>query len=404
MNLRNLGQSVITEMGTKFADTMDSNSVKSALSTITEINLPSKQMNILAVQEKTSTETETGALSLAEEEQGSKMLQVMDWAFDKANGNIPGFGTSKEMAQKYLDKYGSVNAAIDHLVNWQITSAATAGFVTNLGGLAAMPVTLPANIAGVMAIQLRMIGAIAELGGCSENSEERRTGMYLCLLGSQAGDALSKTTSQVAVKFATASLKRLPGSTLININKQVGFRLITKFGQKGVINLQKAIPVLGGVIGGAVDGFSTYAIAKAAKAMFLEEIINFEKQEQLEVDKIHLLINLANVDNDYADDEKALIYAVASGLNISDKTKALLQNDIEHPKKFVVDMTPFKDDAMLASSTLCALSQVAQIGDISPVEKMYITELGQTMGFDLPTIQAMIEPPKKKLLDKIFNR
>ena len=50
------------------------------------------------------------AVKGSEEEQtekGAKMLQVMDWAFAKANGNIPGFGTSQEMAQKYLDKYGS---------------------------------------------------------------------------------------------------------------------------------------------------------------------------------------------------------------------------------------------------------------------------------------------------------
>lgn len=138
-------------------------------------------------------------------EKGSKMLQIMDWAFEKANGNVPGFGTSQEMAQKYLNKYGSVHKAIDKLINWQITSAATAGFVTNLGGLPAMPLTLPANIAGVMAIQLRMIGAIAELGGFHENTEEKKTGMYLCLLGSQAGDVLSKTASQFAIKFATAS-------------------------------------------------------------------------------------------------------------------------------------------------------------------------------------------------------
>ena len=140
----------------------------------------------------TDQEVLEGELTPEQAEKGSKMLQIMDWAFDKANGNIPGFGTSHEMAQKYLEKYGNVSAAINHLVNWQITSASTAGFVTSLGGLATMPITLPANIAGVMAIQMRMIGAIAELGGWHENTEEKKTGMYLCLLGSQAGSALSK--------------------------------------------------------------------------------------------------------------------------------------------------------------------------------------------------------------------
>ena len=150
--------------------------------------------------------------------------------------------------------------------------------------------------------------------------------------------------------------------------------------------------MLGGIIGGSVDAFSTYAIAKAAKALFLNELIEFEKQEQLEVAKVHLLINLARIDNNYAEDEKMIIRTIANELNISDKAKTLLLNDIEHPKKFVVDMEPFKGDLMLSSSTLCALSQVAAIGGISPVEQMYINQLGQQMGCDAATIQLILQP------------
>ena len=68
------------------------------------------------------------------------------------------------------------------------------------------------------------------------------------------------------MKFATASLKKLPGTVLTKINQAVGFRLVTKFGGKGLVNIHKAIPILGGVVGGSVDALSTYAIAKAAKA------------------------------------------------------------------------------------------------------------------------------------------
>ena len=339
-----------------------------------------------------NTDIDRGEVSVEEqEEKGSKMLQVMDWAFEKANGNIPGFGTSEEMAKKYLDKYGSVNKAIDKLVNWQITSAATAGFVTNLGGLVTMPITLPANVAGVMAIQLRMIGAIAELGGFHENTEEKKTGMYLCLLGSQAGDVLSKTASHFAVKFATASLKKLPGAVLTKINQQIGFRLVTKFGEKGLLNIHKAIPVLGGVVGGTIDAFSTHAIAKAAKALFLDEIIEFEKQEQLEIDKVHLLINLAQIDSNYGEEEKMLIRHIAEGLNISKKVKEELFKDIENPKKFTIDLELFKSDLMLSTSTLYALVQVAKIGGMSPVEDIYIRQLGQQMGCDESSINKILE-------------
>lgn len=322
-----------------------------------------------------------GELTPEQQEKGSKMLQVMDWAFDKANGNIPGFGTSQEMAQKYLDKYGNVSNAISHLVNWQITSASTAGFVTSLGGLATMPITLPANIAGVMAIQMRMIGAIAELGGWHENSEEKKTGMYLCLLGSQAGNALSKFSGQFAIKFATASLKKLPGTVLTKINQAVGFRLVTKFGEKGLVNIHKAIPILGGFVGGAVDAFSTYGIAQAAKALFLNDIIDFEKQEQLEIAKIRLAINLAMVDNQYLTEEQDALKVLVGAVNISESAQAKLIIEIENPKRQKVDLAPFKDDAMNTASLLEGLMRIAKAdGEVATSEKIYLHSLAKEIG------------------------
>ena len=69
--------------------------------------------------------------------------------------------------------------------------------------------------------------------------------------------------------MSTALIKKIPFSVIKQINKAVGFRMVTKFGQKGVINLGKCIPVVGGVIGGGVDLFSTRSIAKIAKKVFV---------------------------------------------------------------------------------------------------------------------------------------
>ncbi len=327
-----------------------------------------------------------------QEEKGSKMLKVMDWAFNKANGNIPGFGTSQEMATKYLDKYGSVNAAIDHMVNWQITSAATTGFATSIGGLATMPITLPANIAGVMAIQLRMIGTIAELGGFHEETEEKKTGMYLCLLGSQAGTALSKTAGQFAVKFSTASLKKLPGAVLQKINRAVGFRLVTKFGEKGLVNIHKAIPILGGVVGGSVDALSTYAIAKAAKGLFLNDIINFEKQEQIEISKVRLVINMALIDGVYSPEESDVLKVLVNGMNISDKGKTMLFAEIDNPKQQKIDLEPFREDLMCSTTLLAGLSLLAKAdGTLHPAEKLYLHSLGKELGYAEDAMKLIAE-------------
>ena len=325
-------------------------------------------------------------------EKGSKMLKVMEWAFDKATGDIPGLGSSSDMAKKYLDKYGSVNAAVDHLVKWQITSSATTGFATSFGGLPTMAITLPANIAGVMGIQLRMIGAIAELGGFHEQTEEKKTGMYLCLLGSQAGNTLSKTTGQFAIKFSTAALKKLPGSVLTKINQAVGFRLFTKFGQKGLVNIHKAIPVLGGVVGGSIDALSTYSIAKAAKALFLNDIIDFEKQEEIEIAKIRLVINMALVDGAYSAEESEMLKILIQGMNLSDKSRTMLFAEIENPKQKKVDLSVFKDDIMSSTTLMAVLAQLAKAdGSLHPAEKLYLQSLGHELGYADEDLKLLTE-------------
>lgn len=67
-------------------------------------------------------------------------------------------------------------------------------------------------------------------------------------------------------------MKKPPGSALIKINQRIGFRLLTKFGEKGVINLGKLIPVAGGVIGGTMDVVTTTVIAKNAIKIFIEDM------------------------------------------------------------------------------------------------------------------------------------
>ena len=57
----------------------------------------------------------------------------------------------------------------------------------------------------------------------------------------------------------------MPMKVIYQINKKVGFRLVTKFGQKGIINLGKLVPIVGGVIGGTVDTVGTLTVGKQLK-------------------------------------------------------------------------------------------------------------------------------------------
>ena len=54
------------------------------------------------------------------------------------------------------------------------------------------------------------------------------------------------------------------------INQAIGFKLLTKFGQKGVINLGKTIPFIGGIINAAFDVVATNTIGNIARDTFIK--------------------------------------------------------------------------------------------------------------------------------------
>lgn len=53
--------------------------------------------------------------------------------------------------------------------------------------------------------------------------------------------------------MAVSFIKKIPKEVILKINQAVGFKLVTKFGEKGIVNLGKVVPVLGGFISGLVD-------------------------------------------------------------------------------------------------------------------------------------------------------
>lgn len=86
------------------------------------------------------------------------MMDALHWAYEKAVGEVPVLGGASKLADDHLKSCGqSPDKAIDDLITWQMGYAGTVGFVANLGGIITMPVSIPANIASNLFIQLRMI-------------------------------------------------------------------------------------------------------------------------------------------------------------------------------------------------------------------------------------------------------
>jgi uncharacterized protein (DUF697 family) len=107
-----------------------------------------------------------------------------------------------------------------------------------------------------------------------------KTFVYACLAGNGTKDILKNAGIQISKKLAINGIKKIPYEVIKKINQAVGFRLLTKFGEKGVINLGKMVPVAGGIIGGTVDGVTTNTIGNVARKLFIEESINKGDDDQ----------------------------------------------------------------------------------------------------------------------------
>ncbi|WEG13347.1 EcsC family protein [Pullulanibacillus sp. KACC 23026] len=206
-----------------------------------------------------------------------KMMQLLDWSYEKVLNGLPGTPDIYELAQSYLRKHSSVQKSVDALIRNQNTKAATSGFLTGLGGLITLPVTIPVNISSVIYVQMRMVAAIAVMGGYDLKDDQVRTLVYVALAGNSAVDILKQAGIDIGKKVAVAAIKKIPGTVITKINQKVGFRLLTKFGEKGAVNLVKIVPVAGGIIGGAVDLGSTRTVGKVAKKVFIY------KEEKIEL-------------------------------------------------------------------------------------------------------------------------
>lgn len=198
-----------------------------------------------------------------------KIMQALDWAYDKAVNGVPGLDSAEELAADYSNEEGSLTEQVNSLIRWQNTKAGTSGFLTGLGGLIIMPITIPANITSVMYVQIRMIAAIAHMGGHDLKNDKVKSLVYACLTGNAAKDILKDVGIVIGRKITENAIKRISGETVKAINQKVGFRLLTKFGEKGAINLGKAVPLIGGIIGATFDSVATNTIGNIARDTFI---------------------------------------------------------------------------------------------------------------------------------------
>lgn len=183
------------------------------------------------------------------------------------------------MTQDYLEKNSDPAQAAKSMIKAQVIKCTTSGFVTGFGGLLTMPITIPANIGSVLYVQMRMIACTAQLAGYDLKCDQVQTLIYACLAGVAVNEILKKTGIKLGEKLAVNLIKKIPGSVLTKINQKVGFRFLTKFGQKGLVNLGKMVPGVGAVISGGLDFVETQIIGDRAYKWFFSGDFSSEERD-----------------------------------------------------------------------------------------------------------------------------
>lgn len=196
-------------------------------------------------------------------------MKLLDSCYEKCLNGITQISPSvAEMANDYLKKHETVDEACKAMLRNQIAKCTTSGIVTGFGGFITMPVSIPENVGSVICVQTRMIACVAYMADYELDSNQTQTFVYACLVGVAVNGLLKQAGIKFGVKFANGLIKKIPGKVLMKINQKVGFRFITKFGTKGIVNLGKLLPGVGAVVGGGLDLVETKIIAGRAYKWF----------------------------------------------------------------------------------------------------------------------------------------
>ncbi len=178
---------------------------------------------------------------------------------------IDGYGPMKSAAlsadAKLVAQHGDVENAIRSLIRLHTALAGAQGFITNLGGLSTATIAIPANVVGVTLVQCHLVAGIAHLRGYNLEDPRVRNAILACMLGKDTVDELITSKKIPSSPMALATSPVHDPQLDRNIAAEVTTELFAKVtGRRAATLIGRRIPLLGGGVGAASDGASTYNI------------------------------------------------------------------------------------------------------------------------------------------------
>lgn len=187
-------------------------------------------------------------------------------AFDRAVDGVGPLRGATQAAERQLSTHGGdADKAVSALIDSHVRMAGAQGFLTNLGGLAMLAVTVPANISGLALLQCHLVAGIAHLRGYDLTDPRVRNAVLACMLGDDTVASLVKRKKIPSSPMAIATAPHYDPDLDQRIASEVTAELLTRVaGKRVVARVGRRVPVVGAGFGAISDGFGTYQVGRYA--------------------------------------------------------------------------------------------------------------------------------------------
>lgn len=196
-------------------------------------------------------------------------LAFLKWVTDAAVEDFGPLPSASKLASDCRKQFKDPEEAIAHVTGWTVAMAGVSGFITGAPGLAALPITVPAEIGVGYLLGGRLAAVIAHLRGWDLESQAVRTAIGMCLLGDVALEATKQVGIGMGMNVSKTLISQISKNTINEINQLVGFRLLSKAGTQGALCLTKLVPIVGGVVGATFESTFVHGCGEAAKKLFV---------------------------------------------------------------------------------------------------------------------------------------
>lgn len=175
--------------------------------------------------------------------------------YRRAVDGLPVLGTPADVVARLPE--GSPAARAERLERLYVGLCSGTGFACGLPGYATMPFTVPANITGVALLQLHMCAAIALLDGRDLQDAGTREVCIDCVLDrldhAPRRDEVEGVLERVGTKIA-----------------ERGVRFVSEQAPQWLSRSgARSLPLVGGLVSGVADAYSTRRVGQEARRAFL---------------------------------------------------------------------------------------------------------------------------------------